>query len=433
MEKDLTGDRKFTVNVSSPGQCKRVLAIEIPEEELERERETIVQELRRELRVPGFRKGKVPVEYVRKNYADVIRGDAVRNLLPVIYDQAVRREGLRPLGDPGFENLENEPGAGLKAEIHVEVRPDVVATGYDSLRIDATRRPVGKEQVEETVERLRERFVAYEPVDRHVGATDLVTVDYAPYDGSGKIDESARQKSYPIEMESTHLLEQFRTGLMGMKAGQDRDIEVRYAEDFPDKEVAGSERSFHVRVVEVKEKLVPEPDDAFAKRVDEKFESIEALREQVRTDLETEEEKRYTHEIQEKAVDRLIEGNSFDVPEIMINNYLTSVIEEDRRRRPEVEDEAVREKEVRELFHDAAVRSIRKFFILEAIQNQERIELTEEDIAARIKKLSEATGRPPEEIEKYLEQPDHRRSFENELLDEKVMGFLRERMKVHAG
>jgi len=216
-----------------------------------------------------------------------------------------------------------------------------------------------------------------------------------------------------------------------MTTGEERDIQVRYPDDFPDKDVAGTEKRFHVRVLEVKEKLLPEFDDAFAKRVGEQFEDMAALREQVHKDLEAEEEKRYRHDIQEKAVDKLIEANSFEVPEVMVNNYLTSILEEDRRRRPTVEDEEAREKEVRELFRDSAVRSIRKFFILEAIQNQENIEMSEEEVDARVQKLAESTGRPLGEIEEYLRQPDHRRSFHNELLDEKVMGFLRERADVY--
>ena len=432
MAEDLSGDRKFTVNVSSPAQCKRVLAIEIPEAELEQERERIVRELRRELRVPGFRKGKIPADFVRRNYADVIRSDAVRNLLPVVYDRAVQQEGLKPLGDPSFQNMKSEAGEGLRAEIHIEVRPEVVITGYDSLSVEVTRHSVGDEQVNEALETLRERFATFEPVDRAVGTSDLVTIDYAPYHESGEIDESSRQKNYPVEMMSGHLLEEFRTGLLGQKSGDETDIEVTYPGDFPDKKLAGTRKKFHARVVEVKERHLPELDDALAKRVGESIESLEALREQIKSDLQSEEERRYAHEIQEKAIDRLIDDNPFEVPDVMVNNYLASIIEEDRRRRPQVEDESRREEEVRELFRDSAVRSIRKFFILDAIQNQEGIEVTEEEIAERVRKLSDSTGRPREEIERYLENPDHRRSFESELLDEKVMGYLRERVEVQA-
>jgi trigger factor len=432
MEKELTGDRKFTVNVSSEGQCKRVLDIEIPEEELERERGLIKQELRRDLRVPGFRKGKVPVSYIEKNYGEVIRGDAVRNLLPVVYEQAVRQEHLHPLGEPHFHDLAAEPGEGIKVRIHVEVRPEIEIEGYHSIAVEATRKEVSDEQVQEALQGLRERLASYQPVERAAESTDLVTIDYAPYLESGEIDEKARQKNHPVEMESSNLLEEFRLGLVGMKSGDERDIEVDYPADFPEKSLAGRKRRFHVRMTEVKEKLVPDLDDAFAKRLGDKFETLDALRAQIRKDLEEEEDKRYRHEIQEKAIDRLIERNPFEVPEVMVQNYLASVLDEDRRRRPGVEDEAAREKEVQELFRDAAVRSIRKYFILEAIRRQEAIEVTEEEVGERVQRLAEATGREEQEIRDYLRDPEHRRSLEGEMLDEKVLEYLREQVDVRA-
>jgi len=428
MEKDQPAGRNFTVNVSSPGQCKRVLALELPEEELSRERERITRELRRELRVPGFRQGKVPLEYVQKNYADVIASDAVRNLLSEVYDQAMVQEGLHPLGDPRFENMKSEPGEGVQVEAHIEVRPEMEIKGYDSVRVSVERKDVGDDQVNETLENLRERYVSFEPADRAVTTSDLVTVDYAPYQDSGELDESQRQKNYPIEMSSDHLLEEFRVGLVGMKAGDDRDIDVSYPEDFPDKNLAGQKRKFKVNVVEVKEKLLPELDDALAKRVGPNFETLDALREQVLADLTREEEKRYAQELQEKAIDQLIEGNSFEVPDVMVNNYLASLVEEDRRRRPTVEDESKRESEIRELFSDAAVRSIRKFFILDAIRSQENIEVTDVEVSQKVDSLVASTGRPKEEIDEYLRNPDHRRNFMGELVDEKVLSFLRERV-----
>ena len=426
MAEELAPERKFAVTVTSPGECERLLTIEIPEDEVERERAHIVEHLRRELKVPGFRKGKVPLSFVQKNYADVIHSDAVRNLLPEVYEQVLIQEHLHPLAEPNFENLRAEPGEGIVVEAKVEVRPEIEIKDFRGVGVEVERKQVGDKDVDDTMQGLRERTAVLQSTDRAAQTSDYVTVDYAPYLESGEVDEKARQSNYVVELGAENLLEEFRVGLVGMKKDDEKDLDVAYSDDFPDPALAGDKRKFHVKVVEVKEKLLPELDDSFAKSLGEKFDSMDSLREQVRTDLESEEKKRHEHEIEEKIVDRLIEGNAFEVPKVMVSNYLSSVLEEDRRRRPQVEDEAARENEVRELFTDAAVRSIKKFMILEAVRRQENITLTDEDIDGKITSLAEGAGKPVEELRDLLKDPGRRRGFEGDLLDQKVLNFLRD-------
>jgi len=433
MEEPRTDDKKFTVSVSSPAQCKRVLSIAIPEEELAGERERVAKELRRDLRVPGFRKGKVPAEFVRKNYGDVIRSEAVRNLLPRVYDEAVRDAELFPLGEPNFEKLAAEEGEGLTVEAHIEVRPEVKITGYDRVVVDVPAPTVTDADVESVIDRMRERLATMHPVERAATGTDFVIIDYAPYLESGTVDESARQSAYPVDLSGDGLLDGFRIGLVGTRAGDEKDIEVTYPEDFGEKDLAGQTKRFAVKVVEVKEKLLPEVDDAFAARLDDSFDSIDALRNQVREDLKKDTEKRYEHDVREKVVDRLIDMNSFDVPEVMVENYLHSIIEEDRKRRPQVDDEASRSGEIHDMFRDAAVRSIRKFFVLDAIKRQENMAVTDDDIRQKVEQLAQSTGRSVEEINDYLKNPEHRRTLENEMMDEKVLNYLREKAEVTGG
>jgi trigger factor len=434
MEEELTGSslggRKFAVTVTAEGQCKRVLAIDIPEEEVARERDRVTERLRRELKVPGFRKGKVPVAFVKKNYADVIHSDAVRNLLPEVYEEAIEREHLHPLGEPHFDDFQTDEGQGIKATATIEVRPEIEISGYDDVTVEAQRREIGDGDVESTLRDIRERMATLVTVERPAEPSDYMTIDYAPYGESGELDESARQTNYPVELGSENLFEEFRVGLVGKKSGDETDITVKYPDDFPDKDLAGHTRRFNVKVVEVKEKLLPEADDAFATRLNSEVGTIDELKQRIKEDLAHEEAHRFEHDVEEKVIDQLIAHNSFEVPEVMVENYLASVLEEDRRRRPQVPDEAARAGEVRELFHDAAVRSIKKYFIMDAVRKQEGIEVTDADVEARAAKLAEGSGKSVEEIRDYLTHPERRRSFESELMDRKVMEFLRERARV---
>jgi len=429
MNEELARDRKFTVAQSTPSQCVRVLTIEVPEEEMQREREAVARQLRRDLRVPGFRRGKVPMAYVEKNYGDVIQGDAVRNLLPAVYEEAVAREGLRPLAEPRFERLKAERGEGLRVEARVEIRPEVRIAGYESARVQVPRRPVGDAQVDEALQGLREGMATYVAVDRPSVTTDYMIIDYAPRLKSGQIDEKAWQRGYPVDLSGESLLEEFRTGLVGTTAGQSLDLQVHYPSDFPEASLAGKERTFHVEVKEVKEKLLPELDAGFASRVVEGVTSLDGLRERVREDLNQREAHRFAHEVEERVVDQLIATNPFEVPRVMVDNYLASLIEEDRqrRRRP---DDADRDQEILRAFEETAVRAVKRYFVLEAVRKQEGIAATEEDVAERIASLAASTGQPVADLEAYFRHPERRRSLESEIVDRKVLNFLRDRADV---
>jgi trigger factor len=183
----------------------------------------------------------------------------------------------------------------------------------------------------------------------------------------------------------------------------------------------------------VREKLLPEADDGFAKRIDASIQTILELKLRLRSQLEAEEETRHRREVDEKIVDAIIAANPFEVPEVMVENYLGSLVEEDRRQRERVADEAAREKEIRDMFREGAVRAVRRYFVLDAVRRQERITVSREEVDARIQALAQGLGKPEAEVRALVASPERRRGFESDLVDEKTMSFLRERSAVRTG
>ena len=255
-------------------------------------------------------------------------------------------------------------------------------------------------------------------------------IDFAPVLDSGEPDEAARQQNYGVTLDGDGLLPEFKQGLQGMSAGDEKEILVEYPDDFAEKNLAGSGKSFQVKVSEVKEKLLPELDDAFAKNIASEVESLEELRGRIQQDLQREEDAKHEQDIQEKVIDKIIENNSFEVPETMVENYLTSIVEEDRRRRPNVESEEQRETRVREMFREPAARMVKRYLIMEAVIRQENLSVTSEEFSKKIEALAEGTGRPVEEVEKTFRDSKHRLNLENELMDQKVLNFLREKADI---
>jgi trigger factor len=423
-------ERSFTVTVAQPSQTRRVLSVQVPAEELEKERSAVLEEMRRQIRVPGFRKGKVPAGFIQKNYADAIQSDAVRNLLPDVYEQALHRENLHPLGEPMFENVKLGDGGGVTFDVKIDVRPEVKLQGYEKVTVDVPRRSVADQDVDQAVESLRERLAAFDTVARPAAPGDHLVIDYVPLAADGTPEEKSRAKAYPIALSSDSLLEEFREGLAGMKAGDEKEIRVKYPADFGDEHVAGTERTFQVKVSEVKEKLLPELDDNFAKRVDESVGTLLELKLRIRKQLEVEEDNRYRREVDEKIIDTIIDANPFEVPEVMVENYLDSLIEEDRHHRGQSAADPAREQEIREMFRTSAVRMIQKYFVMDAVRRQENIELSADDVNQRIQLLAQGLGKSPEEIRQMVSHPERRRGFESDLVEEKTMRFLREHVVV---
>jgi len=430
MDEELTGnpakDKNFAVKVDETSQCKRTLELSVAQEAVEKEKARIVDKLRRDLEVPGFRKGKVPESYIQKNYAGAVHSDAVQNLLSRAYEKAILEKDLRPLAEPRFEDLNAEDGDGISVTAHIEVKPAIEIEGYKGVSLEVEKKLVEDEEVDKTLGSIREGMAQYETVDRPAEVDDYLVIDFAPYLETGEMDEAARQQNYGVSLESDGLLPEFKEGLLGMKTGEEKEILVGYPDDFTEKNLAGQSRSFQVKVSEVKQKTLPEIDDAFAKNVSSEVESLEELKGRIREDLQREEDARHEQDVLEKIIDRIIENNSFDVPDSMVENYLTSIVEEDRRRRPQVESEDMRDKEVRDMFRVPAVRMVRRYLIMEAIVRQENLAVSEEEFDKKVDSLAEGSGRPIEEVRVIFRDSKHRRNLENELLDHKVLNFLRE-------
>jgi trigger factor len=429
MDEELAGksseDKNFTVRVDETGQCKRMITLDVSDVALQAEKKRISKKLQTDLEVPGFRKGKVPASFVEKNYAGAVHGDAVQNLLAKAYEEAIVGQDLRPLGEPRFEDLKAEDGEGISVKAHIEVKPEVEIKDYIGVSLEAEKKAIGDEEVDGTLETLVQNMASFQTVDRPAAGDDYIVIDFAPLLDSGEPDEAARQQNYGVTLDGDGLLPEFKQGLQGMSAGDEKEILVKYPDDFAEKNLAGSGKSFRVKVSEVKEKLLPVLDDAFAKSISSEVESLQELRGRIQQDLQREEDAKHEQDIQEKVIDKIIENNSFEVPETMVENYLTSIVEEDRRRRPNVESEEQRETQVREMFREPAARMVKRYLIMEAVIRQENLSVTSEEISKKIDSLAEGTGRPVEEVEKMFRDSRHRRNLENELLDQKVLNFLR--------
>jgi trigger factor len=341
-----------------------------------------------EMKMPGFRKGKVPPQLViqRVGRAAVLE-EALRGSLPEWYEQALLESGITPVGDPKLD-VEDLPAEGedLKFSIEVGVRPKAELGEYKGLEVGRAELEVPDEAVQSELDRLREGFASLSPVERAAAPGDSLLIDF-----EGTIDgepfEGSQSKDFLIELGGEGLLPEFDAALGGASAGDEREVEVTFPDDHRPEDLAGKTAKFDVTVKEVREKDLPELDDDFAGEASE-FDTLDELRENIRERISEAFERRAEAEFREAAVEAAASAAKIDIPHDLVHaraHEMWDRIERQLAARG-IDPQAYAQmqgKDRHDLINDAeedAEKALRREAVLEAVADAEGIEPTEEDL-----------------------------------------------------
>ena len=374
----------FRIAVEAPDACQRVIKVQVPRTEFDREyRDRLAAAVRGHVR-PGFRKGKTPRATVERELGDRLRVDTFEALVPRAYRTAIVEHGMFPLTDPQLENMVFEEGQDLSFDLTIEVRPEVEAKDYQNLPVRERVVEVRDGEVDEIINRLRESRAWFEKVPRAAAAGDQVTVDVTPLADDGTPLEERKIPSRSCCWGRTQNLPAFNDGLIGAEAGQERTIEVTYPEDYPNPEVQGKLVSFLCVVHEVRNKVLPEIDDAFASQLEEGQTLLE-LRMRIRERITQEAERRVAAEMDEQVLDALVERHDVPVPPSMLEDYLRAGVDELHERNKQLGRESSDEEDAqyREAARPVAEKVIRGLFLLESVRRQEAIHAEESEVDDR--------------------------------------------------
>src|SRR5436190_4104299 len=281
--------------------------------------ERAAHQLARDMRMPGFRKGKVPPQLVIQRVGrDAVLEQALRDSLPEWYERALLDAGITPVGDPNLD-VPSLPDAGedLSFSIEVAVRPQATLGEYKGLEVGRGAADTPDEAVQAELDRLREGFASLDPVDRPAAEGDPVVIDY-----SGTVDgepfEGSEATDLMVELGAQSLLAEFDQALLGASAGDELTVDVRYPDDYRPESLAGKQASFRLKVKEVREKELPNLDDEFAAEASE-FETLDQLRDEIRARIGAALENRVDAEFREAAVDAAAEAARIELPKELIH------------------------------------------------------------------------------------------------------------------
>ena len=416
---------KVEVRESEAGVSQKVLLIEVSPEELNEDYDAILEDYRRRAVLPGFRKGKAPRNVLELQFGHSMEHEVLERAVKRTYEAAVREHRIEPVSYPQIEKIRFDKGQPLSYEATVDVRPSITPRDYFELSVPTKNVTIPEDEVEKSLEELRQRTADWSPVEREAALGDAVVVDYVRLNAKGKPVHKSEQKDALVELDAQGLLPEFRENLIGKKGGEHIEFMVTYPEEFGNAELKGRTATFSLDVKGVRERHVRPLDDAFASEVTG-MRDLAELRARMRLNLEGEARLKASRDEEEAIVDQLLAKNPIALPESMVAEYLEDLLQrlkDEREWTPEEEDR------FRTEYRPTAERRIKRDLLLDAIMRAESIGVSEEEIDATLRGAmgDESTG---PEAERAIRNPAQRERARNHLLERKLFQLLREKAQL---
>jgi trigger factor len=412
------------VQVENVDRTRRKIEVTVDEEQVRALEDAIYDDLKKRARIKGFRPGKIPRSVLATYYKEVVTGELSQKIAESTIVAALSEAKVDPVGEPVVKFHDEKDGYGYTMEC--EVMPDFQLPEYKGLEIEIEQLKITSEDVDNRLEALKQMHA--EVVTKEAGEASKGDIAIVKYEGfvDGKPLKDGRSDSYPLDLGSTTLLPEFETAVVGMKVGEEKEVEVDFAADYPDKDVAGKKALFKILLKEIKEKKFPEINDEFAK--DLGFESLERLKESVSSELQKERERQRKDKISEKIVDQLLGGLDLPVPARLLERRVAQMVQDAKTR---MKAEAIPAEEERSIdgllrkeFEPQAERGLRAAMLLSRIAEQEKITVEESELEERIKKIAEDTKRGYDYIKEFYEKNQLLGNLKSGMLEEKTLEML---------
>lgn len=381
----------MNVTVEDITTTKKRLSFVIPGEVINERIRASLENIRKRVKMPGFRQGKVPIKLIEKHYGKEAETEAFDHLLSEYYENAIRDRSIKPVSMPVFEEkIEFKRDEDVKVSLVIEVMPEIEDINYEGIVIEKNKTIVEDKEVDEVLRSLAESKAFFTAMEEPLMPGDLVIMDYFIKDPEIGLENQVFKigsELYPPE---------FSNNLEGKIKGDTVEFELTFPEDFRNKELAGKTCSIKVIIKDTKRKIIPEINDEFAKSLN--LESLDALKERVKNNILLQKERKERIRQREELLNKLIDRFNFDVPEGLLQEYLDVQLSEQRARNPE---DKRSDEELKGELMESVLRRVKGDLLMDIIGERENISLNEDDIKNYIMDISERLLLNPEFVVKY--------------------------------
>jgi trigger factor len=425
----------MNVNVENISSIKKKVSVEIPEDQVTREVDSFYGDLRKKASIKGFRPGKVPRNILERHFKDYAKVEVIQKLIQDSYPAVLSETDLHPVSDPLIDPGELESGKPFQYSATIEVKPDIKLEGYIGLNIEGKKEGAKDEEVEERLKSLQNLHAQLKTIleARPIEAGDYVMVDYEASMDNKPLEEG-KATDFTVEVGSGRFIPQFEEKLMGLKPEEEKEIEISFPEDYGYRKWAGKTVSFHVKVKEIKEKVLPNLDDEFAKDLGD-YSSLEELKAKLKAEIEKEKELVLERQLKDQMVDQLLQANSFEVPESLVEEQAKALVSDTKLRLAtqgvDFKNLGVSEEKLHEDYHETAKKQVRTFLILEKIADQEGITVTDEEAENRLREISERIHQKLDVVKRYYEKNGLIPEVKAGIMSEKILNLLLQKANIN--
>lgn len=414
------------VEIKDKEELTKELNIEIPAETVNSRIDLKLKEVQKTTELKGFRKGKAPMDMIKKLYGEKVKFEAAEDILKDTYPQAVQEHKIRVASYPNVTAMDFTDEGGLTYTATVEVFPEIDKVEIEGLELTEETIEVKDEEVDQVVEMMQKNFSEVREVERPVGATDIVVLDIDKLEDKGNVIPTDKFEDSEVDLSNKMTIKEFSEALPGMKKGETKEITVNYADDYPDKQFAGAELKYKCTVKQVKERLLDELNDGFAKKTGQ-GETMLELRMNIRENVKNQKEEEKNRAKKTQIIEHIVSKNEIPIPNSLVENYLENVVKDFKE---QYKDQKVDEEEIKKNYEPIGRSNIRWNMLMHKIAENEKITVQTEDVDALIQKFADNYKITKDQAKEHLRQSGNIADLRESLLEEKVIDFISGKAKI---
>ena len=416
--------------VEDVSSVKKVLHIEIPEDTVVRELDNAYKQLKKTAKIKGFRPGKTPRSVLERMFKKDVHNDVSSKLLQDSFVEALKETDLNIVGNPKIDPPQLDEKGPFKYDATVEIKPDIDKIDLKGLTLKKALYRITDEEMDAQLQMLQRNLAQQIPVteDRGVTENDFVLIDYEGFEDGKPFSETQKTENFIMKIGAGVISKTLDENLIGKKPAEDIEITVNFPEDHFNQKLANHTITFHVKLKEIRQEVLPEIDDEFAKRLGP-YETLDAVKNAITDNLKQGYDKRVEQELNEQIFQKLIEKTEFELPESMIEYEINGIIEEVEKTltyyNKSMEDEGFTRESLAEKHRETAEKKVRRHLILDKIIDQEELTLSDQELDAGFNEMAQAVNQPAEAIKSYYNQdPSNLEFFKHTLLEKQAIKLI---------
>ena len=419
------------VTVENTSDLERKMRVTIPSDEVEVQVTEKIKQTAKQVRLKGFRPGKVPLKEVKRRFGAGIRQEVSSEVIQSTYGQALQQEDINPAGMPKIEDVKIEEGQDLEYTAVFEVFPEVEVAGFDGIEVEKLSSQVEDDDLDKMIQTLREQRTEFSDVERAAVDGDKLNIDF-----EGFVDDEAfeggKAESADIVLGSGQMIPGFEEGLIGLSGGDEKDLEVTFPEDYQADNLAGKAAVFKIKVNSVAEPVLPELDDEFFTLFDVKEGGLEAFREEVKSNMQRELDASIKAKVKNQVMDGLDATNELELPQALLDEEVNRMRQEAVQQfgggqgAPQIDPSVL----PAEMFSDQAGKRVKLALIINAIVEKNELAPDEDKVRETIETMASSYEDPEQVINFYYSNEQQLSQIRNVVLEEQIVDLVLESAKV---